>query len=122
VGQPTPGDYAALTPLIWERVNPYGRFDLEMDTRSFSEFEDAVISDGLLRNACYKAPAALRFGDIIVVLKYYSGSEIDSPALPREEYGGCHQSLAYHSPEENRIDRAGRVSTFASAATRVRLG
>lgn len=25
--------YAALTPLIWEHVNPYGRFDLDMNTR-----------------------------------------------------------------------------------------
>nr|WP_242688730.1 transposase [Photorhabdus tasmaniensis] len=23
----TSRDYAALTPLIWEHVNPYGRFD-----------------------------------------------------------------------------------------------
>jgi len=23
----------ALTPLIWEHVNPYGRFDLDMNTR-----------------------------------------------------------------------------------------
>jgi hypothetical protein len=29
----TPRDYAALTPLIWEHVNPYGRFDLDMNTR-----------------------------------------------------------------------------------------
>jgi Tn3 transposase DDE domain len=29
----TPRDYAALTPLIWEHVNPYGRFDLDMSTR-----------------------------------------------------------------------------------------
>ena len=31
--KPTPRDYAALTPLIWEHVNPYGRFDLDMNTR-----------------------------------------------------------------------------------------
>ncbi len=29
----TPRDYAALTPLIWEHVNPYGRFELDMSTR-----------------------------------------------------------------------------------------
>ena len=29
----TPRDYAALTPLIWIRVNPYGRFDLDMNAR-----------------------------------------------------------------------------------------
>lgn len=29
----TSRDYAALTPLIWEHVNPYGRFDLDMNTR-----------------------------------------------------------------------------------------
>lgn len=29
----TPRDYAALTPLIWEHVNPYGRFDLDMNAR-----------------------------------------------------------------------------------------
>ncbi len=29
----TPRDYAALTPLIWEHVNPYGRFELDMNTR-----------------------------------------------------------------------------------------
>ncbi len=32
-GKFTPRDYAALTPLIWEHVNPYGRFDLDMNTR-----------------------------------------------------------------------------------------
>jgi len=32
-GRPTPRDYAALTPLIWEHVNPYGRFDLDMNAR-----------------------------------------------------------------------------------------
>src|ERR1700757_5445602 len=30
-GKLTPRDYAALTPLIWEHVNPYGRFDLDMN-------------------------------------------------------------------------------------------
>ena len=29
----TPRDYAALTPLIWDHINPYGRFDLDMTTR-----------------------------------------------------------------------------------------
>jgi hypothetical protein len=33
LGRLTPRDYAALTPLIWEHVNPYGRFDLDMNTR-----------------------------------------------------------------------------------------
>ena len=32
-GKLTPRDYAALTPLIWEHVNPYGRFELDMNTR-----------------------------------------------------------------------------------------
>ena len=32
-GKLTPRDYAALTPLIWDHVNPYGRFDLDMSTR-----------------------------------------------------------------------------------------
>lgn len=32
-GRLTPRDYAALTPLIWEDVNPYGRFDLDMNAR-----------------------------------------------------------------------------------------
>lgn len=32
-GRFTPRDYSALTPLIWEHVNPYGRFDLDMNTR-----------------------------------------------------------------------------------------
>jgi hypothetical protein len=31
-GRFTPRDYSALTPL-WEHVNPYGRFDLDMNTR-----------------------------------------------------------------------------------------
>lgn len=26
-------DQGALTPVIWEHVNPYGRFDLDMTTR-----------------------------------------------------------------------------------------
>ena len=29
----TPRDYAALTPLVWEHLNPYGRFDLDMNAR-----------------------------------------------------------------------------------------
>jgi hypothetical protein len=29
----TPTDLRAVTPLIWEHVNPYGRFDLDMETR-----------------------------------------------------------------------------------------
>ena len=29
----TPRDYAALTPLIWSHVNPYRRFDLDMNAR-----------------------------------------------------------------------------------------
>jgi Tn3 transposase DDE domain len=32
-GKLTPRDYAALTPLIWDHVNPYGRFDLDMNSR-----------------------------------------------------------------------------------------
>ncbi|MBP8163304.1 MAG: Tn3 family transposase [Propionivibrio sp.] len=32
-GKLTPRDYGALTPLIWEHVNPYGRFDLDMNAR-----------------------------------------------------------------------------------------
>lgn len=32
-GRFTPRDYSALTQLIWEHVNPYGRFDLDMNTR-----------------------------------------------------------------------------------------
>ena len=29
----TAADLIALTPLIWDHVNPYGRFELDMDTR-----------------------------------------------------------------------------------------
>ena len=29
----TPRDRHALTPLIWEHVNPYGRYELDMRTR-----------------------------------------------------------------------------------------
>jgi TnpA family transposase len=32
-GKMTPRDLRALTPLIWEHVNPYGRFELDMDAR-----------------------------------------------------------------------------------------
>lgn len=32
-GKLTPRDLAALTPLIWDHVNPYGRFDLDMNDR-----------------------------------------------------------------------------------------
>jgi hypothetical protein len=32
-GRMTPRDYAALTPPVWEHVNPYGRFDLDMNPR-----------------------------------------------------------------------------------------
>ena len=29
----TERDLTALTPLIWEHVNPYGRFELDMNAR-----------------------------------------------------------------------------------------
>ena len=29
----TPEDYRGLTPLIYGHVNPYGRFDLDLDRR-----------------------------------------------------------------------------------------
>ena len=32
-GKLTPRDLGALTPLFWEHVNPYGRFELDMDAR-----------------------------------------------------------------------------------------
>ena len=32
-GKFPPRDYAAPPPLIWETVNPYGRFDPDMNTR-----------------------------------------------------------------------------------------
>ena len=32
-GRLTLRDYAALTPLIWKHVNPYGRFDVDMNVR-----------------------------------------------------------------------------------------
>jgi hypothetical protein len=32
-GKFTLRDYAALTLLIWEHLNPYGRFDLDMTSR-----------------------------------------------------------------------------------------
>ena len=32
-GRRKPRDYAALTPLVSEHVNPYGRFDLDMNAR-----------------------------------------------------------------------------------------
>jgi hypothetical protein len=32
-GKLTPRDLRALTPLIWEHVNPYGRFELDMNAR-----------------------------------------------------------------------------------------
>ena len=32
-GKLTARDLSALTPLFWERVNPYGRFELDMDAR-----------------------------------------------------------------------------------------
>lgn len=32
-GRLTPEDLRALTPLIWGHVNPYGRFELDMDKR-----------------------------------------------------------------------------------------
>jgi len=33
VGKLGPRDIRALTPLIWEHVNPYGRFELDMNAR-----------------------------------------------------------------------------------------
>lgn len=32
-GRMTPEDYRGLTPLIYGHVNPYGRFDLDLNSR-----------------------------------------------------------------------------------------
>lgn len=32
-GRITPEDYRGLTPLIYSHVNPYGRFDLDLNSR-----------------------------------------------------------------------------------------
>lgn len=32
-GRLAPRDYAALTPLIWDHVNPYGKYEINMKTR-----------------------------------------------------------------------------------------
>ena len=32
-GRLTEADLRALTPLMWEHINPYGRFELDMTTR-----------------------------------------------------------------------------------------
>lgn len=32
-GRMTAEDYRGLTPLIYAHVNPYGRFDLDLDSR-----------------------------------------------------------------------------------------
>lgn len=32
-GRMMPEDYRGLTPLIYAHVNPYGRFDLDLDSR-----------------------------------------------------------------------------------------
>jgi hypothetical protein len=29
----TPTDFRAITPLVWEHINPYGRYELHMETR-----------------------------------------------------------------------------------------
>jgi hypothetical protein len=29
----TPTDFRAITPLVWEHINPYGRYDLDMESR-----------------------------------------------------------------------------------------
>jgi hypothetical protein len=29
----TPTDFRAITPLVWEHINPYGRYELDMETR-----------------------------------------------------------------------------------------
>jgi hypothetical protein len=29
----TPLDFRARTPLVWEHVNPYGRYELDMNAR-----------------------------------------------------------------------------------------
>jgi len=38
--QMTPEDYRRLTPLIYSHVNPYGRFDLDLNSRI--DFERAA--------------------------------------------------------------------------------
>ena len=53
-GKLTPRDYAALTPLIWEHVNPYGRFDLDMNARL------ALLCFGVRRLAAAFARAGAR--------------------------------------------------------------
>ncbi len=29
----TPNDFRAITPLVWEHINPYGRYELDMESR-----------------------------------------------------------------------------------------
>jgi hypothetical protein len=29
----TPTDLRAIMPLVWEHINPYGRYDLDMESR-----------------------------------------------------------------------------------------
>ena len=38
----TPEDYRGLTPLIYGHVNPYGRFDLDLDRRIDFEQKQAA--------------------------------------------------------------------------------
>lgn len=38
-----------ITPLIWEHVNPYGRFELDMETRFLATHSDLRTSPGRLR-------------------------------------------------------------------------
>lgn len=38
----TPDDYRGLTPLIYGHINPYGRFDLDLDRRIDFERKQAA--------------------------------------------------------------------------------
>jgi Tn3 transposase DDE domain len=53
----TATDMRALTPLIWEHVNPYGRFELNMETRL--DLSDGIYSFSRSHRICRRASLRL---------------------------------------------------------------
>jgi hypothetical protein len=52
IDQLTPRDQQAITPLIWDHVNPYGRYELDMDSRTPVVAGDTTVGNGLDWTRC----------------------------------------------------------------------
>ncbi len=56
----TPTDFRAITPLVWEHINPYGRYELDMESRLAIKAESSSIPAATVIRATYPSCARAR--------------------------------------------------------------